>query len=248
MKLKNKIALVTGGAKGIGRAISLRLAREGASVVINFSRSEEAANKTLSDIKDLGGNASVFKADVTDPDQVKQLIDFIIKTYQKLDILVNNAGITKESLIQLIGQQDLKNVMDTNFGGVFNCTKEASKHMIYQKEGKIINVSSIIADQAGRGHSHYAASKGAINSFTRGVAAELGPKGINVNTVAPGLILTDMSQAVYKLAKDKLDKHICLRRAGRPEEVASVVSFLSSSDADYITGETINVNGGITFF
>lgn len=245
MKLKDKIVLVTGGCRGIGKAICVRLVNEGATVIINFRRSQKSATETRHEIEAGGATAITIRADVSNSKEVDGMVATIIDQFGRIDILVNNAGVTKDSLLLTMDDSDLHVVMNTNFGGVFNCTKAVAKPMMLQGKGTIINISSVLAEKARKGHSNYAASKGAINAFTRAMAFELGSKGITVNAVSPGLILTDMTKDVREMIGDDIASHIALCRLGSAEDVAALVAFLASEDASYITGQVIKVDGGL---
>lgn len=245
MRLKDKVALVTGGSRGIGRAIAISLAREGARVVVNFRENLRAAEETVKMIEDCGGLAIPMRADVSKAEEVNVMVEGIIERLGSIHILVNNAGIARDALLLTMEETDLHGVMNTNFLGVVHCTKAVVKTMMLQKDGKIINMSSIVAERAGKGHSNYASSKGAINAFTRAMAVELGSKGILVNAVAPGLILTDMTRQIEERSRPHIKEHVALGRLGRPEEIASLVVFLASNDASYITGQVIRIDGGL---
>ena len=245
MRLKDKIALVTGGSRGIGRAITIGLAREGARVVVNFKENKQAAEGTVRAIESDGGWAIPMQADVSKPEEVNAMVDRVVEKYGGIHILVNNAGIARDALLLTLDKKDLQDVMNTNFLGVVHCTRAVVKPMMLQKDGKIINMSSVVAERAGKGHSHYASSKGAINAFTKAMAVELGSKGILVNAVAPGLILTDMTRNIEERSRPYLKEHVALGRLGRPEEIASLVVFLASNDSSYITGQVIRVDGGL---
>jgi len=242
--LRNKVVIVTGASRGIGKAISLALSEKGSKVVVNYSKSEAEANTVVEQIVSNGGFAVSYRADVTNTEQVEQMVDEMFEKFGKIDILVNNAGVIRDQLLLSMKEEDWSLVIDVNLGGVFHCTKAVAKYMTLQKSGKIINVSSIAGKRGGRGHCNYATSKGAINAFTKSMAIELAPKGISVNAVSPGIILTEMSEAVRKRAGDTLLPRIPMGRYGTIEEVSKVVVFLASEYASYITGEIINVTGG----
>lgn len=244
--LSGKIALVTGGSRGIGRESCIMLARAGANVIINYNKSEEKAEAVRDEIARLGGDAHTFRADVSDPDQVDALFEFIRTTHNRIDILVNNAGIIKDNLLLAMKLSDWDKVIDTNLKGAFLCTRQAAELMMNNRSGKIINISSIGAIQGGRGQANYASAKGGLISFTRACAVELAPKGIQVNAVLPGMIATDMSVRVRKRAGDRILERIPLSRFGEPSDVAGLIVFLASSSADYITGQAVSVDGGMS--
>jgi len=236
MILKDKVALVTGGSKGIGRAICLVFAKAGAKIVINYSSDTTAAEAAADEIKKAGGEAIAIKADV----------DQTIKVYGRIDILVNNAGVVKDGYLMLMKEEDWDRVIATNLKGVFNCCRAAVRQMIAQKGGKIINIVSPSAITGRAGQTNYSASKGGIISFTKSLARELANFKINVNAVSPGVIETEMLKTIPQKIHDELLGMIPLGRFGRPEEVADVVTFLASDEASYITGQIISADGGIT--
>jgi 3-oxoacyl-[acyl-carrier protein] reductase len=244
--LTGKIALVTGGSRGIGREISSLLAQSGAQVIINYNRSGEEAEKIREEIIRQGGKAEIFQADIAKPDEVRKLFDFIKTSFKKIDILVNNAGIIKDNLLLGMELPDWDKVLDLNLRGAFLCTKLAAEMMMLQHSGKIINISSISAIKGGRGQTNYAASKGGLISFTRSCAVELSGKGIRVNAVLPGMIVTDMSSRVRKRAGGEILKGIPSGRFGEPRDVAHLVLFLASEMSNYITGQAISVDGGLS--
>lgn len=246
MRLEGRAALVSGGSRGIGRAISLTLGREGASVVVNYNQNEAAANDVVAKIKEAGGQAWARQADVRDAVAVQKVVDFALETMGKVDILVNNAGVIRDNLFIAMSDEEWNTVLQTNLGGMRNFSKAVIPSMMMRKSGRIINVSSMAGERGGRGQSNYAASKGAINAITRALAVELASKGITVNAVAPGMIATEMSSNVRGMMDEKLLKRIPLGRYGEPEDVAGAVLFLSSDEAKYITGQVIMVDGGMT--
>jgi 3-oxoacyl-[acyl-carrier protein] reductase len=245
MLLDGKVAIVTGASRGIGRATALRLAQEGAKVVVNYAGNLAAAEKTVDDIKQAGGEAILFQADVADPQAAGELVKAAAAAFGRIDILVNNAGITRDNLLVFMKDDDWEAVMNTNLKGVFNCTKAVAKTMIKQRAGRIINMTSVVGIMGNAGQTNYAAAKAGVIGFTKSAAKELAARGITVNAVAPGYITTDMSAAIPEQAKADLAQKIPLSRLGKPEDVAEAVLFLASDAANYITGQTINVDGGM---
>ncbi|MBI4847859.1 MAG: 3-oxoacyl-ACP reductase FabG [Nitrospirae bacterium] len=244
--LTGKVALVTGGSRGIGRETSILLAKAGAKVIINYNKSAEKAEDVKKAVADSGGEVDIFQADISSPDGVKALFDFMKNKYGRLDILVNNAGVIKDNLLLAMELSEWDKVLDTNLRGAFLCTKYAAEMMMANHSGKIINISSIGALKGGRGQTNYASAKGGLISFTRACAVELGGKGIQVNAVLPGMTVTDMSTRVRKRAGDRILEQIPLNRFGEPGDVANLIVFLASDKADYITGQAIPVDGGMS--
>ena len=244
MKLKDKVAVITGASRGIGRAIALEMAKEGADICILYKSQDLLADKVLKEIKELRNKSIKIKVDIRDPEQTEKAIKDLLKIFQRIDILVNNAAKVQDYCFAGMELKEWKDVIDTNLTGTFNMCKAVSKKMILQRSGKIINISSVVAQKGGRGQINYVASKGGIDALTRGLAIELAPKNITVNAIAPGVIETDMSMNVIKKNKEKILSKILLKRFGKAEEVAKLAVYLSSDDADYITGEIININGG----
>ena len=244
--LTGKVALITGGARGIGAAISRELSGRGATVVINYQRSKEAAERLEEEIVKSGGAARSFQADVSKPDDVDAMFAFIKDSYKRLDILVNNAGIIRDKLLLSMKFDDWRSVMETNVTGAFLCTQRAVEMMLRQHGGKVITIASVAAISGGRGQTNYAASKGALVAFTRASAVEMARKGIIFNAVLPGVIETDMSKTVRDRASQELLERIPVRRFGQPGEVASLVAFLASDESNYIVGQAIVVDGGLT--
>lgn len=244
--LTGKVALVTGGSRGIGSSICLLLSAAGASVVINYNRSKENADRVRNEIREGGKEADVFKADISIQEDVTALFDFIRNKYGRIDILVNNAGIIRDNLLLAMELPEWESVISTTLRGAFLCTKQAVEMMMVNHSGKIINISSISAIRGGRGQTNYASAKGGLVSFTRACAVELAGKGIQVNAIMPGMIVTDMSSRIRKRAGEKLLEKIPLSRFGEPVDVANLVIFLSSDKADYITGQAISVDGGLS--
>lgn len=243
--LKNKVALVTGASRGIGRAIALTLSGYGAIVVVNYCGSKDKADEVVNQIKDNGGTAVAYQADIADFEAVKTMFSDIIKEYGRIDILVNNAGITRDNLILKMSEEDFDAVIHTNLKGVFNCLKQASRIMLKQKEGRIINISSISGVVGNPGQANYCAAKAGVIGITKSLAKELGSRGITVNAVAPGYINTDMTAVLKDDLKEKVTELIPLKRLGEVEDIAETVAFLASDKASYITGQTIQVDGGL---
>jgi len=244
--LSDKIALVTGGSRGIGRETSILLAEAGAKVIINYTRSKEKAEALKEEVAAFGPEADIYKADVSVPEEVKDLFDFIRDKYKTIDILVNNAGVIKDNLLLAMKLSEWDKVINVNLKGAFLCSQQAAEMMMTRHSGKIINISSIVAIKAGRGQANYASSKGGLISFTKACAVELAGKGIQVNAVLPGMIVTDMSRRTIKRAGDKILGKIPAERYGEPADVAKVIVFIASENADYITGQAISVDGGLS--
>ena len=243
--LKGKCAIVTGAAKGIGKAIALKLASLGANIVLNYRSSEEKAIETENEIRALGVEVLRVKGDISNISDVENLINSAKEKFGKIDIMVNNAGITKDTLILRMKEEDFNSVIDVNLKGVFNCLKTITPVMVRQKSGKIINLSSVVGIAGNAGQVNYAASKAGVIGMTKSLAKEIGARGITVNAVAPGFIETDMTEVLGEKFKEETKKAIPLKRLGKPEDVANVVAFLASEDASYITGQVIGVNGGM---
>ncbi|WP_072622266.1 3-oxoacyl-[acyl-carrier-protein] reductase [Spirulina major] len=242
-KLQGKVAIVTGASRGIGKAIALQLASEGAKVVINYARSSEAAEQVVAEIQAAGGEAIAAQADAAQADQIETLITQTKKDWGSLDILVNNAGITRDTLLLRMKLEDWQAVIDLNLTGVFLATRAASKIMLKQRSGRIINIASVAGQMGNPGQANYSAAKAGVIGFTKTVAKELAPRGVTVNAVAPGFIATDMT---HGLDSDEILKFIPLGRYGQPDEIAGMVRFLAADPAAaYITGQVFNVDGGM---
>ena len=245
MLLDNKVALVTGASRGIGRAVAIALAKAGAKVVVNYAGNAAAAQDTLNEINNLGGEAIAVQADVAQSESVEALVKQTLDTYGRIDILVNNAGITKDNLLLRMKEEDWDAVMNTNLKGVFHCTKQVSRVMIKQKSGKIINMTSVVGVMGNAGQSNYAAAKAGVIGFTKSMAKELASRGITVNAVAPGFIATDMTAVLPEQVKSEMVNAVPLSRMGKPEDVAAAVVYFASDASDYITGQTLHVDGGM---
>ncbi|MDJ0675188.1 MAG: 3-oxoacyl-[acyl-carrier-protein] reductase [Calothrix sp. MO_167.B42] len=241
--LRGKVAIVTGASRGIGRAIAQELAKLGASVVVNYASSSQAADELVTEITSAGGNAIAIQADVSQAAQVDSLFKAAIDKFKSIDILVNNAGITRDTLLLRMKPEDWQAVIDLNLTGVFLCTRAASKIMLKQRSGRIINIASVAGQMGNPGQANYSAAKAGVIGFTKTVAKELAPRGITVNAVAPGFIATDMTE---NLKSEEILQFIPLGRYGQPAEIAGMVSFLAADDAAaYITGQVFNVDGGM---
>ncbi len=245
MRLDDKVAIVTGGTKGIGRTTSLLLAEQGAKVIANFSKDVDAAENLMSEAKSKHLSLGLFKADVTQVDRAKEMVEETFAKYGKIDILVNNLGFVRDNFLMLMSDEDWDSLVRTNLTSLFYCCRAVIRKMIPQRSGKIINISSISGILGTPGQTNYSATKGGMISFTKSLARELGPFNIHVNAVAPGLI---ESEVVSKMPKEKVGaiiKSSSLGRIGKPEDVAQAVLFLASEHSNYITGQTIVVDGGI---
>ena len=245
MLLAEKTALVTGASRGIGRATALELAKAGAKVALNFAGNRAAAEEVAALIEAAGGEALLVQADVGDPAAVDTMIKAVVARFGKIDILVNNAGITRDNLIMRMKEEEWDAVIHTNLKGIFNCTKAVTRLMMKQKYGRIVNMTSVVGVMGNAGQSNYAAAKAGVIGFTKSMAKELASRNITVNAVAPGYISTDMTANLPEQAKSELQSQIPLQRLGDPEDVAAAVLFLVSPGADYITGQTLHVDGGM---
>lgn len=245
MYLDGKCVIVTGASRGIGKAIALALAGAGAHVLVNYAGRAQAAEETAGQIRAMGRRALVCQADVADPNQVQAMMDLALKEFGRIDILVNNAGITRDNLILRMKEADWDAVLDINLKGAFNCIKAVARPMVKAKGGRIINVSSVVGLYGNPGQANYAAAKAGLIGLTKAMAKELGSRGITVNAVAPGYIMTEMTEQINPEAKAKLQESIALSRLGKPEDVAAVVAFLAGEAAGYVTGQVIEVDGGM---
>lgn len=241
-----KVAVITGSSRGIGKATAIELAKNGFSIVVNYYKNEFEAKNVVDQILNLGQNAISIKADVSNFQESKMLIDKSIDEFGKIDVLVNNAGISLTKMFQDVSEDEWKRLIAVNLGSVFNCCSDVANHMISRKKGKIINVSSILGISGASMESHYSASKAAIIGFTKSLAKELGPSGISVNCVAPGVIDTQMNDNLSKQELDILKEQTPLQRIGTPQDVANAIEFLSSEKSDFITGQVLNIDGGLS--
>lgn len=247
--LQGKTAVVTGGSRGIGRGIALELASQGANIVVNYSGNREKAEETARECEKIGSaygvKTLVIQADVSNSDEVKNMMDSALAEFKTIDILVNNAGITKDGLLIRMSDEDFDSVLDTNLKGAFLCTRAVTRPMMKQRWGRIINLSSVVGILGQAGQVNYAASKAGVIGLTKSVARELANRNITVNAVAPGFIQTDMTEALSQEQKDQIGKNIPLERLGTVEDIAKVVGFLVSDGGSYITGQVISVDGGM---
>ncbi|MGX9289723.1 3-oxoacyl-[acyl-carrier-protein] reductase [Bacillus sp. A015] len=241
----NKTAVVTGASRGIGRSIAIDLAKNGANVVVNYSGNEAKANEVVDEIKALGKQAFAVKADVSNAEEVQALMKQAIDTFGSIDILVNNAGITKDNLLMRMKENEWDDVININLKGVFNCTKAVTRQMMKQRSGRIINVASVVGVCGNPGQANYVAAKAGVIGLTKTTAKELASRHITVNAVAPGFISTDMTDKLDDNVQTEMLKQIPLARFGAPEDISNVVVFLASEGAGYITGQTIQVDGGM---
>ena len=244
MKLKGKVALVTGAAQGIGKAVALLLARHGADIVVSDINLEKA-EETAKEIESTGVNAMAVKLDVASLSDVERTVAAILEKFAKIDILVNNAGITRDKLILRMTEEDWDLVLKVNLKGTFNCTKAVVKHMAKQRSGKIVSIASVVGEMGNAGQVNYSASKAGVIGLTKTIAREFAQRGINVNAIAPGYIETPMTEVLPEKVKEELKRLIPMERLGKPEDVAEAVLFLVSEESNYITGHVLKVNGGI---
>jgi 3-oxoacyl-[acyl-carrier protein] reductase len=243
-QLAGKVALVTGGSRGIGRAIVETLAADGARVTFFYRDNGEAAQQVVAAALAAGHGVSAVQVDICDSGACVSAVEELFEREGGIDILVNNAGVVRDNVLTGMSDEELADVLDTNVGGVFNVTRAVAPFMVSKRSGVIVNLSSVSAQKGGRGQTNYAASKGAVEAFTRALAVELAPRKIRVNAVAPGVIATEMSQAVRDAAGDEVKSRILLRRFGQPQDVANAVWFLASPLSDYMTGQVVHVDGG----
>lgn len=244
--LTGKIALVTGASRGIGRQTALTLASYGATVIVNYNGNKAKAEEVVNEITENGGKASVYGCNVSDYSAVETMMKDLLSEYGRIDILVNNAGITKDGLLMKMSEEDYDVVLDINLKGTFNCIKHISRQMLKQKSGRIINLSSVVGVYGNAGQVNYSASKAGIIGITKSVAKEIGSRGITVNAVAPGFIITEMTDAMPEDAKKQVTDKIAMNRLGETKDVAELVAFLASDKAAYITGQVICVDGGMS--
>jgi 3-oxoacyl-[acyl-carrier protein] reductase len=245
VRLKDKVAVVTGASRGIGRAIAERLASEGARVVVNHRASAEQAEEVVRAIREQGGDAVAMQADVSDFQQAQELMQAVTKEFGRIDVLVNNAGTTRDTLLMLMKEDDWDLVIDTNLKSVFNCCKAVARGMVRQRSGRIINITSVAGLAGNPGQTNYAASKAGIVGFTKSLAKELGTRHITVNAVAPGFVPTVLTNSLPEDLRQAAIEHTPLGRFGEPEEIAAAVAFFASDEAGFITGQVLSVDGGL---
>lgn len=244
MQLKGKTAIITGAGRGIGKAIALKLGNMGANIVLNGTPASDSVDATAEEFKAAGINVVITKGDVSNPEDVENMVKTAVDTFGRVDILVNNAGITRDMLMLKMSEKDWDDVLDINLKGAFLCTKAVSKIMLKQKSGKIINITSVAGVMGNAGQANYSASKAGLIGLTKSTAKEFASKGICCNAVAPGIIITSMTDVLPDKVKENYLNNIPLKRFGTPEEVANVIGFLASDDSNYITGQVINIDGG----
>jgi len=243
--LQGKVALVTGASRGIGRAIALELARHGAKVAVNYAGSEAKAKEVVEEIEQMGGEAFMVQANVANSEAVEQMVKEVVERFGRIDILVNNAGSTRDNLLMRMKEEEWDDVINTNLKGVCHCTKAVTRPMMKQRFGRIVNIASIVGVSGNPGQANYVAAKAGVIGFTKTAAKELASRNITVNAIAPGFITTDMTDRLSEDVRTEMLKQIPLARFGEPEDIAKVVSFLVSDAANYITGQTIHVDGGM---
>jgi 3-oxoacyl-[acyl-carrier protein] reductase len=245
LTLDNRIALVTGAGRGIGRAIAFEFARRGAAVVVNYNKSAEAAEELSKDIQTTGGKAAIFQADVSNYSQAQNLVKFAVETFGDLHILVNNAGITRDTLIMMMSEEDWDSVITTNLKSTFNCSKAAVKHMMRKRYGRILNIASVAGQMGNPGQTNYSSSKAGQIGFTKSLAREVASRNITVNAIAPGFVDTKILDAMSPETLEAALKMVPMGRKGKPEEIAYAAAFLASDQAGFITGQVLGVDGGM---
>ena len=245
MNLGKKLALITGGSRGIGREIAIELSKQDYNIVITYINNEDSAKKVIDEVEKNGAEALAVQGDISIEEDVNKIIEIANERFGAIDVLVNNAGITKDNLLIRMKSEEWDDVININLKGVYLCTKAVARGMMKKRYGKIVNIASVVGISGNAGQGNYSASKAGIIGFTKSIAKELGGRGINVNAVAPGFVETDMTEVLSDKIKDEMINIIPLKRAGKPEDIANVVAFLCSKKADYITGQVINVDGGM---
>lgn len=246
MKLEGRVALVTGGSRGIGRGIVEAFAKEGAKVAFVYHSSAEAAEALAKELNDAGREVIALKCNVANKEEADAVVEQVVEKWERIDILVNNAGIIKDGLLATMEHDKWQAVIDTNLGSVYNFCNAVMRPMMSQRYGRIVNISSVSAEYGNQGQTNYAASKGGVQGLTRCLATEVGKRNITVNAIAPGFILTDMTEDIRNAAEGEIKKKIPVRRLGQPEDISSAAVFLASDDASYITGHVLTVDGGLT--
>lgn len=243
---EGRVAVVTGGGRGIGRAIAVKLASEGADIAISYRSNDEAAEEAAGAVRETGRKCEVFKGDVAEPDDVKRLFDGVNEAFGRIDILVNNAGVTRDNLMMRMKEDEFDSVLRTNLKGTYLCTKAALRPMVRARWGRIVSVSSVVGLAGNAGQANYAASKAGIIGFTKSVAREIAQRGITANVIAPGYVETELTGSLSENVKDQIKAQVPNGRFGEPGEIAAAVAFLVSEEAGYVTGQTLAVDGGMT--